>query len=84
MPTLLRSFTDPIRLDSARDQVPRTYIWCTEDQEGLAGSRRSCARSPSAPGAIPRWRFHQLNAIPDAYIQMPDTVADLFDEAARQ
>jgi hypothetical protein len=30
----------------------------------------------------PHWWFHVLNAIPDAYIQMPDAVADLFDEAA--
>ncbi len=31
----------------------------------------------------PRWHLHVLNAIPDAYIQVPETIADLFDEAAR-
>lgn len=31
----------------------------------------------------PRWRLHVLNAIPDAHVQMPETVAELFDEAAR-
>lgn len=30
----------------------------------------------------PHWRYRVLKAIPDAYIQMPEKVADLFDEAA--
>jgi pimeloyl-ACP methyl ester carboxylesterase len=84
VPTLLRSFTDPIRLDAALDQVPRTYIWCTEDQEGLSGVAALMRPFAERARRDPRWRFHQLNAIPDAYIQMPDTVADLFAEAARQ
>ncbi|MBW3632439.1 MAG: alpha/beta hydrolase, partial [Chloroflexi bacterium] len=83
VPSLLRGFTDPIRLGDASNHVPRTYIWCTEDQEGLSGvtdlMRPFAERARRDPG----WRFHQLQTIPDAYIHVPQTVADLFDDAAQ-
>ena len=83
VPSLLRGFTDPIRLGPAPDRLPRTYIWCTEDQAGLAGVAAIMRPFAERARRDPGWRFHQLVAIPDAYIQAPQAVADLFDEAAR-
>lgn len=79
----LRGFTDPIRLGPAPARLPRTYIWCTEDQEGLAGVAEIMRPFAERARRDPSWRFHQLTAIPDAFIHAPQTVADLFDEAAR-
>jgi pimeloyl-ACP methyl ester carboxylesterase len=79
----LRGFTEPIRLGPAPNHLPRTYIWCTEDQEGLAGVAEIMRPFAERARRDPRWRFHQLTAIPDAYILAPQAVADLFDEAAR-
>ena len=83
VPTPLRPFTEPIRLGPAPDGLQRTYIWCTEDQEGLSGVADLMRPFAERAQRDPRWRFHVLNAIPDAYIQMPETIADLFDQAAR-
>jgi pimeloyl-ACP methyl ester carboxylesterase len=83
VPTPLRPFTEPIRLGPAPGGLRRTYIWCTEDQEGLSGVADLMRPFAERAQRDPRWRFHVLNAIPDAYIQMPERVADLFDEAAR-
>jgi hypothetical protein len=79
----LRGFTEPIRLDPIPDRLPLTYIWCTEDQEGLTGVAELMRPFAERARRDPRWRFRQLAAIPDAYIHMPQAVADLFDEAAR-
>ncbi|HSH79243.1 MAG TPA: alpha/beta fold hydrolase [Herpetosiphonaceae bacterium] len=79
----LRGFTDKIRLGAPPVGVQRTYIWCTEDQEGLAGVAEIMRPFAECARHDPSWRFHQLTAIPDAYIHAPETVADLFDEAAR-
>ena len=81
--TPLRPFTEPLRLGPAPAGLRRTYIWCTEDQEGFAGVADLMRPFAERARRDPRWRFRVLNAIPDAYIQMPETVADLFDEAAR-
>ena len=81
--TPLRPFTEPIRLGPAPDSLARTYIWCTAEQEGLAGVAALMRPFAERAQRDPRWRLHVLNAIPDAYVQMPETVADLFDEAAR-
>ena len=41
-----RCACSPSRSGSARrPHLPRTYIWCTEDQAGLAGVADSCGRS---------------------------------------
>jgi pimeloyl-ACP methyl ester carboxylesterase len=83
VPSPLRGFAEPIRLGPIPETLPRTYIWCTEDQAGLAGvadlMRPFAERARGDPG----WRFRQLAAIPDAYVLMPQAVADLFEEAAR-
>lgn len=83
VPTPLRPFTEPIRLGPPAVGLRRTFIWCTQDQEGLSGvadvMRPFAERARSDPG----WQFHVLNTIPDAYIPMPATVADLIDAAAR-
>lgn len=83
VPTPLRPFTEPLHLTHAADDLRRTYIWCTEDQEGLTGVADLMRPFAERARRDPRWRFHVLNAIPDAYIQMPETVADLFDAATR-
>ncbi len=66
------------------DGLVRTCIWCAEGQEGLVVVVADLLR-PFAGRARrdPRWRLPALNVIPDAYILIPQTVADLFDEAAR-
>ena len=83
VPSILQGFTDPIRLGAASNHVPRTYICCTEDHEGLSGvadlMRPFAERARRDPGC----RFHQFQAIPDAYSHVPQTVADFFDDAAQ-
>ena len=81
--TPLRPFTEPIRLGPAPDDLQRTYIWCTGDQEGLSGVADLMRPFAERARRDPRWHFHVLNAIPDAYVQVPETIADLFDEAPR-
>ncbi len=81
--TPLRPFSEPIRLGPPPANLPRTYIWCTEDQEGLVGVAELMRPFAEHAQHDSRWRFHQLTAIPDAYIHAPQIVADLFDEAAR-
>jgi pimeloyl-ACP methyl ester carboxylesterase len=83
VPSLLRGFTEPIRFGTASDALPRTYIWCTEDQEGLTGVADLMRPFAERARRDPRWRFRQLVSIPDAYIQDAQAVADLFAEAAR-
>jgi pimeloyl-ACP methyl ester carboxylesterase len=82
VPSPLRMFTDPVQLGPAPD-LPRSYIWCTEDPAGLAGV--ADLMQPFAAGAQrdSRWRFHQLTSPPDAFIHMPQAVAELFDAVAR-
>jgi pimeloyl-ACP methyl ester carboxylesterase len=80
--TPLLPFTEPIRLGPLPDDLARTYIWCTADQEGLSGVADLMRPFAERARHDPRWRFHQLDAIPDAYIHIPHTVADLFDAAA--
>jgi pimeloyl-ACP methyl ester carboxylesterase len=81
--TPLRPFTEPIRLGPTPASLRRTYIWCTEDQEGLSGVAALMRPFAERARSDPRWRSLVLNAIPDAFILMPEAVADLFDEAAR-
>jgi pimeloyl-ACP methyl ester carboxylesterase len=81
--TPLRPFTEPIRLGPPPAGLRRTFIWCTEDPEGLSGVADLMRPFAERARRDPNWRFHVLNAIPDAYIQMPETITDLFDAAAR-
>ncbi len=82
-PSLLGMFDEPIRLGPTPAGLRRTFIWCTDDPEGLAGvadlMRPFAERARREPG----WQFHQLTSPPDAFIYQPQSVADLFDEAAR-
>jgi pimeloyl-ACP methyl ester carboxylesterase len=82
VPNPLRPFREPIQLGAIPDELPRTYIWCTQDQTGLTGV--SDLMRPFAERARndPHWRFHQLTSIPDAHVQIPEQVAQLFNEAA--
>jgi hypothetical protein len=75
-------FTDPIRLGPAPD-LPRTYIWCTEDPAGLAGVADLMQPFAARAQRDPRWHFHQLPSPPDAFIHVPQAVAALFDEVAQ-
>jgi pimeloyl-ACP methyl ester carboxylesterase len=81
--TPLRPFTEPIRLGPPPAGIRRTFTWCTEDPEGLSGVADVMRPFAERARQGPHWHFHVLNAIPDAYIQMPETVAHLLDEAAR-
>ena len=83
VPSLLRMFAEPIRLGPIPDGLPRTFIWCTEDPAELAGVADLMRPFAERARRDPRWRFHQLTSPPDAFIHVPQTVADLFDEAAR-
>jgi pimeloyl-ACP methyl ester carboxylesterase len=81
--TPLRPFTEPIQLGLPPAGPQRTFIWCTEDPEGLSGVADVMQPFAERAQRDPNWRCQVLNAIPDAYIQMPETVAELFDAAAR-
>jgi pimeloyl-ACP methyl ester carboxylesterase len=82
VPSLLRMFAEPLRLGTPPD-LPRTFVWCTEDPAGLAGvadlMRPFAERARREPG----WQFRQLTSPPDAFMFEPRAVADLFDEAAQ-
>jgi pimeloyl-ACP methyl ester carboxylesterase len=79
----LRMFDQPIRLGAPSDTLGRTYIWCTEDQEGIEGFGEVTRPFAEHARRDSGWRFHHLTAIHDAFIEAPETIADLFDEAAR-
>lgn len=79
----LRMFTDPIKLDPNHTRLPRTFIWCTDDPQGLAGVADFMRLFAERAQSDPDWEFYQLNSPPDAFIHMPDTVADLFDKVGR-
>ena len=79
----LRMFADPIRLGSPPDRLPRTYVWCLEDQAGVSGIPEIMRPFAERARRDPGWRFHQLTEIADAFIHAPQAVADLFDEVAR-
>ncbi len=81
VPTPLRPFTEPIELGPFPEQLRRTYIWCTKDQEGLDGVADLMRPFAERARADPDWEFQILNEIPDAYILVPDIVADLIDQA---
>lgn len=82
VPSLLRMFTEPIRLGPA-PELPRSFVWCTEDPAGLAGVADLMRPFAERARRDPRWRFRQLATPPDAFLHAPQAVADLFDEAAR-
>jgi hypothetical protein len=75
-------FDEPIQLGRRPDSLRRTFIWCNEDPEGLAGVADLMRPFAERAQRDPNWRFHQLKSPPDAFIHMPQAVADLFDEAA--
>jgi pimeloyl-ACP methyl ester carboxylesterase len=83
VPTPLRPFTEPIHIEPMPGRLKRTFIWCTEDPQGLSGVADVMRPFAERAQGDPNWGFHLLNAVPDAYIQMPDAVADLIDAAAR-
>lgn len=82
VPSPLRMFTDPLQFGPPPN-VPRTFIWCTEDPAGLAGVADLMQLFADRARDDPTWRFRQLTAPPDAVIHMPGEVADLLEEAAR-
>jgi pimeloyl-ACP methyl ester carboxylesterase len=82
VPSPLRMFAERIHLGPAPD-LPRTYIWCTEDPAGLAGVADLMQPFAARAQRDPHWRFHQLTSPPDAFIHVPEAVADLFAEVAR-
>jgi pimeloyl-ACP methyl ester carboxylesterase len=80
----LRMFEEPIRLAQPPDaRLGRTYIWCTEDEAGIEGFAAITRPFAERAQRDPAWRIHHLTAIHDAFIDAPETVADLFDDAAR-
>jgi pimeloyl-ACP methyl ester carboxylesterase len=83
VPSLLRMFTDPIQLNSPPGEFKRTFIWCTEDPEGLTGVADLMKPFADRARRDPDWGFHQINSPPAAHIFHPQTVADLFDKAAQ-
>jgi hypothetical protein len=76
-------FEELIRLGPPSESLLRTFIWCTKDPEGLAGVADVMQPFAEQARRDPTWRFYQLNSPPDAFIHMPQAVADLFDEVAR-
>ena len=81
VPTPLRSFTEPIRLAQDADNLQRTFVWCTEDPEGLSGVADLMQPFAERARHDPGWHFQVLNTHPDAFIRIPETVADLLHEA---
>ncbi len=73
----LKTFTQPVRLTGAVDQLPRTYIYCRKNGPGDV-FRQFADRAKGEPG----WQYHELDASHNPHITMPDTLAELFDEIA--
>jgi len=82
VPSLMRMFQEPVRLEPHPD-VPRTYVWCTDDPAGLAGVADLMLPFAERAQREPGWRFHRLATPPDAFIHAPGAVADIFEAAAR-
>lgn len=79
----LRMFEEPIQLTRSFDaRIGRTYIWCTDDERGIEGFAEVTRPFAERAQTDPNWRFHHLAAIHDAYIDSPESVAKLFNEAA--
>jgi hypothetical protein len=82
VPTPLRPFTEPIQLTGRSATLQRTFVWCTEDPEGLSGVADLMQPFAERARHDPTWHFHVLNAHPDSVFRDPDDVADLLDRAA--
>ena len=80
--TLLRSFTEPIRLGPLPTGSAHLYL-VHGGPGGIGGGGGPHAAVRRARPARPALAVPPAQRLPDAYIQMPETVADLFDEAAR-
>lgn len=84
-PSPLRMLLEPIRLDSRGDaRIQRTYIWSTDELPGLSGIPEIMRPFAERAKNEPAWRFHQVRSIPSAHIRAPETIAELFDEAAKR
>jgi pimeloyl-ACP methyl ester carboxylesterase len=73
----LKTFTQPVRLTGAIEQLPRTYIYCKKSAPGDV-FRQFTLRAESELG----WRYCELDASHNPHITMPDTLAVLFDDIA--
>jgi pimeloyl-ACP methyl ester carboxylesterase len=78
----LQMFTDPIRLNRSTTSLLRTFIWCSEELEGLTGVPDVMRPFAEHAQRDPGWRFRRITAMADAFITEPQTVADLIHEAA--
>jgi pimeloyl-ACP methyl ester carboxylesterase len=68
-----RTFIEPVSLPrKSAQQIPRTYIACTES---VVGGR--VASSTKAAKGNPDWRYHELATGHDAMVTMPDALAQL-------
>jgi pimeloyl-ACP methyl ester carboxylesterase len=77
VPQPLATFTQPLRLTGAGDQVPRAYVFCAPPRPG---SRLvEFAAAARAAG----WRYHEIAAGHDAMIAAPAAVANCLLSLAR-
>jgi pimeloyl-ACP methyl ester carboxylesterase len=73
VPVLLSTFSDPVHLPQGiAEQMPRTYIYCTEYGFDPEAER---ARSEG-------WEYHELPTSHDAMVTMPRELADILLSAA--
>jgi pimeloyl-ACP methyl ester carboxylesterase len=75
------SFTEPLRLSGAVDQLPRAFIRCTSGdyQDELGGDPiEACARRARAEG----WTYREITTPHDPHLFNPVGIVDLLHELA--
>lgn len=77
LPQPIKTFTQPLVLTGAVDQLPRSYVYCTRFGPG-DGFRPFAQRAQREPG----WRYAELDASHNPQVTMPETLARLLSEMA--
>jgi hypothetical protein len=77
-PYLLKTWTQPIRLDGAAAAIPTTYIRCTV---GYDPDDEDTQRQDARIRSKPTWRYRELAASHMAGFTVPGAVAGLLLEA---
>ncbi len=75
-PQSANTFTEPVRLSGAIDQVPRAYVLCTGYEDSVMGRYGERARAEG-------WLYRELETEHDLQLFDPDGTVDVLDDLAK-